>query len=102
MKYVSISDARKQLADLVGSVERTIVVRNNHPVAAILNMDDFEALVAAQLRERDPQRLSRLIEAHREVQSGRRAGLVDFSQGDADELLDLADRMETEERRRAG
>lgn len=102
MKYVSISDARKQLADLVDSVERTIVVRNNHPVAAILHMDDFEALIAAQAREHDPQRLALLVEAHREVQAGRRQGVVDFSQGEVEELLDLADRMGAEENRRAG
>jgi prevent-host-death family protein len=102
MKYVSISDARKRLADLVGSVERTMVVRNNRPVAVILHMEDYEALVAAQAREHDPQRLARLVEAHREVQAGRRQGVVDFSRGDAEELLELADRLAAEDERRAG
>jgi hypothetical protein len=65
-------------------------------------MDDFESLVAAQIRERDPRRLARLIEAHREVRAGRRTGLVDFSRGDAEDLLDLVDRLEADgEKRRA-
>lgn len=91
MKYVSVSDARQNLANLVDQVERTIVVRNNKPVAAILHMDDFEALLTAQAREREPERLLRLVEAHREVEEGRPGARFDFSRGSADELLDLAE-----------
>jgi prevent-host-death family protein len=90
MKYVSVSDARRNLASLVDQVERTIVVRNNKPVAAILHMDDFEALLSAQARARDPERVLRLLEARREVEEGRPGATVDFSRGSAEELLDLA------------
>lgn len=91
MKYVSVSDARRNLANLVDQVERTIVVRNNKPVAAILHMDDFEALVSAQARARDPEQLLRLVEARREVEEGPPGATVDFSRGSAEELLDLAE-----------
>lgn len=97
MKYVSVSEARKRFASLVDGTERKIVLRNNEPVAAILSFDDFEALVAAQVRERDPEHLARLAKAHARVQAGDYAGLVDFSAGDADDLLALAHSMLDEE-----
>lgn len=89
MKYVSVSDARRNLASLVDQVERTIVVRNNKPVAAILHMDDFEALLTAQARARDPERLLRIAEARRDAEEGRPGATIDFSRGSAEELLDL-------------
>lgn len=101
MKYVSVSDARKHFPRMVGQVERTIVLRNNEPVAAIVGFQDFQALVAAQVRERDLESFARLVEKHRQVQAGDRSDLIDFSEGDVDDLLSLADR-EVEKRSEAG
>lgn len=97
MKYVSISEARKRFANLIDEAGRKIVLRNNEPVAAIIPFNDFEALVAAQIRERDPEHLARLTKAHARVQAGDHTGLVDFSEGDADDLLALAHSMLDEE-----
>ncbi len=91
MKYVSFSDARRHLTRLVDQVERTIVIRNNKPVAAILHMDDYEALLGAQARERDPQRQLDLLHAQREVKTQTPGARVEFSEGDVDELLALAE-----------
>lgn len=93
MKYVSISDARKRFASMVDQAERTIVLRNNEPVAAIVGFEDFQALVASQIRERDPDRLARLVQTHRRIQAGDRRGLVEFSEGGVEDLLALAESM---------
>lgn len=76
MRYVKISDARKELPQLVESAQDSIITRNGEPVCVLVGFEHYRALRAAAALAKDPERLKQLLEAHERIQGGDREGLV--------------------------
>lgn len=90
MNYVGVTAVRDQISSLIETTERTVIMRNNEPRAVLLSIDDYRTLVLAQARQSDPEFQRRLLESHRRVMEGDLEDTVDFSEGTAEELLELA------------
>ena len=70
MRFMSISNARQNFAELVGQAERTTITKNGEPVSVLLRADDYRALVVAQTLAKDPESLAHMVDAHRKVSAG--------------------------------
>ena len=70
MRFLSISDARKGLTELVGRSESTIITRRGEPASVLLNYDLFRTLTfelgLLKSSERD-----RILSQHSAVQEGQ-------------------------------
>jgi prevent-host-death family protein len=80
MKYMAISDARSQLAKIVGEkqTERIVLTRRGKPKSVLLNWDDFQSLVALVELVGNPEVFKQVLEAHRK-----------FQEDELDEFVDL-------------
>ncbi len=70
MRFMNISKARQNLAELVGQAERTTITKNGEPVSVLLPADDYRALVVVQTLAKDPANLAHMITAHRKASAG--------------------------------
>jgi len=70
MRFMNISKARQNLAELVGQAGRTTITKNGEPVSVLLPAEDYRALVVTQTLAKDPAALARMVEAHRKVSAG--------------------------------
>lgn len=68
--FRSISNARQELPRLVESPEATVIVRNNDPVAVLLPVDEYRALVAARELAREPGELAAVEAAYARAERG--------------------------------
>lgn len=67
---VTVSELRRNLKDYVGSMERTVVTRDNRPASVLMHVKDFvhrEALLRWALD--DPEGWAQAMAAHRRVQA---------------------------------
>ena len=88
MRYLPVSKARARLAELVDSVERTVITRNGEPVSVLLHVDDFRASEATRRLAAHPELLSRIQAAHEAVVRGEWDRFVDLEPG-ADGRVDV-------------
>jgi prevent-host-death family protein len=86
MRYMPVSRARAQLADLVESIDRTVITKNGEPVAVLMHVDDYRAHEATRRLAAQPEALSRLQEAHEAVLKGDWDRFVDVERGDGGAL----------------
>lgn len=76
MRFVKISDARKELPQLVESAQDSVITRNGDPVSVLVGFEHYRALRATAALARDPERLKQIIQAHERIQDGDLTGLV--------------------------
>lgn len=70
MRYLNVSKARRGLAELIDLTERTVITKNGEPAAVLMSVEEYRSLVAARMLARRPEELSRILAAHRQVQTG--------------------------------
>ena len=78
MRYLGVTKARRELPDLITSIERTVITRYGQPAAILLHIDDYRAMRAMQVLISDPQRLRQVLEDHDKVQRGELDEFVEF------------------------
>lgn len=83
---VTVTELRKHLKDYVGSMQRTVVTRDNRPASILMHVKDYahrEALLDWALG--DPQGWAEAMQAHHRVQAEGAGGI---------ELEDLAKELQ--------
>lgn len=70
MQFISVTNARAELSNLVETAERVVITKAGQPEAVLLPLADYQALIAMQTLLRDPRDLEEIQSAHRQVLSG--------------------------------
>lgn len=70
MRYVSITEARKDLPGLVDSEQMTVVTRQGKPVSVLMSFDAFLSIRADLELARDPERLAAVLADHERAMAG--------------------------------
>jgi len=81
MRYVNITNARKQLPKLVKSVEASVIMRHGKPVGVLIAYDEYRGLRALRVLARDPSRLQEIMELHEKVMRGDLEDFVEVDLG---------------------
>ncbi len=80
MKYMAISNARSQLAKLVGGnqTERIVLTKKGKPTSVLLGYEDFKSILALVELIGNPEVFNQVLSAHKK-----------FQNDDLDEFVDL-------------
>jgi PHD/YefM family antitoxin component YafN of YafNO toxin-antitoxin module len=81
MKYMTVSGARKNIAQLAESPEGTVITRSGQPAAVVLPIREYLAMRAMLKLSARPELLERVVTAHERVQRGE---LEDFVEGQSE------------------
>lgn len=89
MSFVSVTKARKSLSELVAQVrhEPSVLIKDSEPVAVLVSVDEYRALVVARRLASDPERLLELHAAHR-VAERDESSFVDLGLGRSEPASD--------------
>jgi prevent-host-death family protein len=79
VKFISLSDARTNLAGLVQSTERVVITKNGQPAAVLLDIDDFRALRAMRTLLQHPPLAAEMLQTHARVIRGDLEGLEEVA-----------------------
>ena len=70
MQYVTISQARDELATLVESAEGVIITRNGVPVSVLANFETYRSMTRTLSHLSDSANMARILASHVKVQGG--------------------------------
>ena len=73
MAYGSITRFRKELFDIVGPQlddDPYVILKQNEPVAVVLGVQEYRALIAAQRIFQNPEAVREIIAAHEDLEAG--------------------------------
>ena len=78
MKYMTVSEARREIPALTDSTSSTVLLRNSQPVAVLVPIREYRAMRALISLATDPAAAARVQAAHRRVQEGDLSGFVEL------------------------
>lgn len=84
MRYLSVSDARRMLADLIDAADGTVITRHGSPVSVLIDYDRYRSMELDFAFLHDPD-AARILHQHQQVQAG-----------EVDEFEDLEIELEAE------
>ncbi len=69
-QFISLSDARKSLKEIVDSKQTTVLTRNGQPTAVVLPAHEYRAFRALVNATRDPKMFTAAMASHRKLKKG--------------------------------
>jgi prevent-host-death family protein len=84
MAFLSVTEARNNLSELVSRAEQspTVLIKDSKPAAVLLGINEYRTLAAARTIARDPARLVEIHQAHERIRAGDESDLVDLELAD--------------------
>jgi PHD/YefM family antitoxin component YafN of YafNO toxin-antitoxin module len=85
MKYMTVSEARREIPALSESTSSTVLLRNSQPVAVLVPIREYRAMRALISLAADPAAAARVQAAHQRVQGGDLDGFEELDLGSDEE-----------------